>query len=158
MGAEFKLNAVPVEGQPGTGDENDSANPKLRTKTFIRSHKVDPQAKLPRGLVGQKCVADVSVSGVTRCLLDSGSQVTTVTAAFSRTHLSEHPIQPFQGLDVEGANGQNVPYLGYVPITLKFPRAFIEAEPEISTLAFVVPDRSSNCDLPVLIGTNAFDI
>lgn len=104
-------------------------------------------------------MADVNVSGVnTRCLLDSGSQVTTVTASFSRTHLSEHPIQPFQALDIEGANGQNVPYLGYVPITLKFPREFIEAEPEISTLALVVPDRSSNCDLPVLIGTNALDI
>ena len=99
------------------------------------------------------------MSGVnTRCLLDSGSQVTTVTASFSKTHLSEHPIQPFQALDVEGANGQNVPYLGYVPITLKFPREFVEAEPEISTLALVVPDRSSNCDLPVLIGTNALDI
>lgn len=88
------------------------------------------------------------VSGVnTRCLLDSGSQVTTVTASFSRTHLSEHPIQPFQALDVEGANGQNVPYLGYVPITLKFPREFVKAEPEISTLALVLSDRSSNSDL-----------
>ncbi|TKS65786.1 Retrovirus-related Pol polyprotein [Collichthys lucidus] len=59
-----------------------------------------------------------------------------------RTHLSEHPIQPFQSLDVEGANGQNVPYLGYVPITLKFPREIVGAEPEISTLA-LVPQSSA---------------
>lgn len=99
------------------------------------------------------------MSGVnTRCFLDSGSQVTTVTASFSKTQLPEHPIQPFQALDVEGAKDQNVPYLGYVPITLMFPREFVEAEPEISTLALVVPDCSSNCDLPVLIGTNALDI
>ncbi len=83
--------------------------------------------------------------------------MTTVTASFIKTHLSEHPIHPFKALDVEGANGQNVPYLGYVPITLKFPKEFVEAEPEISTQALVVPDRRSNCDLPVLTGTNAVD-
>lgn len=45
-----------------------------------------------------------------------------------------------------------------MPITLKFQREFVEAEPEVSTLTLVVPDRRSNCDLPVLIGTNALDI
>lgn len=84
--------------------------------------------------------------------------MTTVSASFYNTNLSEHPIQPISGLDVEAASGQNVPYLGYIPISLKFPKSFIETEPEVSSLALVVPDLRSNCDLPVLIGTNALDV
>ena len=169
LGREFKLNAVPDEGLPGTETENECPKSQTKTKTKakpktklpIQSHKVEHQIKLPKRLVGQKCIADVGVSGVdTKCLLDSGSQVTTVTHSFYKSHLSEHPIQPFKALDVEGANGQNVPYLGYVPINLKFPKEFVETEPEVSALALVVPDRRkrSNCNLPVLIGTNALDL
>lgn len=71
--------------------------------------------------------------------------MTTVSASFYENHLSEHPIQPIDDLDVEGANGQHVPYLGYVPISLKFPKNF-------------VTDLRSNSDIPVLIGTNALDV
>ena len=99
------------------------------------------------------------MSGVNcNCLLDTGSQVTTVSASFYNNHLSEHPIQPINGLDVEGASGENIPYLGYVPLILKFAQNFVETEPEVSSLALVVPDIRSNCDLPVLIGTNALDV
>lgn len=129
------------------------------TKASSNTHKVEHQIKLPKGLVGQKCTADVIVSGVNcNCLLDTGSQVTTVSASFYNSNLSEHPIQPIDGLDVEGASGQNVPYLGYVSLILKFPKSFVETEPEVSTLALVVPDLRINYDLPVLIGTNALDV
>ncbi len=43
-------------------------------------------------------------------------------------------------LEVEGANGQSVPYLGYVELTLTFPKDFLGVEAEIDTLALVVPD------------------
>ena len=92
------------------------------------------------------------------CLLDTGSQVTTVTTSFYNSHLSEHPIQPIDGLDVEGASGAIVPYLGYIPLVLKFPKDFVETEPEVATLALVVPDIRTNCELPVLIGTNTLDV
>lgn len=99
------------------------------------------------------------VAGVEcNCLLDTGSQVTTVSTSFYENHLSEHPIQPIDGLDVECASGATVPYLGYVPLGLKFPKNFVETEPGISTLALVVPDVRSNSELPVLIGTNALDV
>lgn len=154
----MKLKAVPVEGLPGTEIDKERPKAKAKTKASIQNHNAEHQIGLPKKLVGQKCTANVGVSGVnTTCLLDSGSQVTTVTHSFYKSHLSEHPIQPLDTLEVEGANGQNVPYLGYVPINLKFPKVFVEAEPEVSTLALVVPDRRSNCNLPVLIGTNALD-
>ncbi|KAK2879333.1 hypothetical protein Q8A73_005096 [Channa argus] len=60
-------------------------------------------------------------------------------------------------LEVEGANGQCVPYTGYVQITIKFPKEFIPSEPEIQTLALIVSDVRSNSSIPILIGTNTLD-
>ena len=59
--------------------------------------------------------------------------------AFYQEHLSKHQIKPIADLlEVEGANGQTVPYLGYVEIEIKFPKDFFETEPEISTLVQTV--------------------
>ncbi len=38
-------------------------------------------------------------------------------------------------LEVEGANGQAVPYLGYVELNLKFSKNFLGVEAEVPTLA-----------------------
>lgn len=84
--------------------------------------------------------------------------MTTVSSSFYHANLSEHPIHPITCLDVEAASGQNVLYMGYVELSLKFPKDFVEVEPEVSTLALVVPDVRSNSDLPVLIGTNVLDV
>lgn len=115
--------------------------------------------KLPSRLVGRKCTSRVAVDGVDcSCLLDTGSQVTTISMTFYQDHLSEHPIKPISDLlEVEGANGQTVPYLGYVETNIKFPKNFLETEPEILTLALIVPDLRSNSDTPLLIGTNTLD-
>ena len=78
--------------------------------------------------------------------------------AFYQEHLSKHQIKPIADLlEVEGANGQTVPNPGYVEIEIKFPKDFFETEPEISTLALIVPDIRSNSDTPLLIGTNTLD-
>lgn len=92
-----------------------------------------------------------------KCLLDTGSQVTTIPLSFYNSHLSQHPMQPLNHLlEVEGANGQAVPYLGYVQLTLKFPQEFLGTENEVSTLALVVPDLTH---VPqILIGTNTLDV
>lgn len=116
-------------------------------------------SSFPKGLIGKKCTANVNIAGVScNSLLDSGSQVTTISHSFYQRHLSDLPIQPISDLDVEGANGQVVPYLGYVEVPIGFPKEFVESEPQISTLALIVPDLRSSTDLPVLIGTNALDV
>ncbi len=84
--------------------------------------------------------------------------MTTISVSFYNENLSDRPIQPISDLDVEGANGQAVPYLGYIEVSLEFPKEFIDTMPEISTLALIVPDLRSNTDLPVLIGTNVLDV
>lgn len=127
------------------------------SKPAIHSHRVMPERKLLKHLVGSKCTASVTVDGVDCCcLFDTGSQVTTIAKSFYQTHLSEHPIKPISDiLEVEGANGQPVPYLGYVEVHLKFSKALLESEPEISTMALIVPDLQSNSGVPLLI--NALD-
>ncbi|KAL0187224.1 hypothetical protein M9458_018894, partial [Cirrhinus mrigala] len=105
-----------------------------------------------------KCTARVKVEGKeVNCLLDTGSQVTTIPLSFYNRHLSQRSMQPLNHLlEVEGANGQAVPYLGYVELTLKFPQEFLGTEAEVPTLALVVPDLTH---MPqILIGTNTLDV
>ncbi|KAK7879850.1 hypothetical protein WMY93_033485 [Mugilogobius chulae] len=92
------------------------------------------------------------------CLLDTGSQVTTVPVSFYNRHLHEQPIHPLHDLlQVEGAAGHNVPYLGYVEITVQFPIDFIGKEHDISTLALVVPDTHPDLQSTILIGMNTLE-
>lgn len=98
----------------------------------------------------------VNIEGV-QCnsLLDSGSQVTTVSKTFYENHLSCQPILPIQNLlDIEGAGGQEVPYLGYIPVSIQFPENIMGKYEKIDTLALVVPDHRTNMDVPLLIGTD----
>lgn len=75
------------------------------------------------------------------CLLDTGFQVTTVPEFYYRQYLSSHEIKPvFKLLEVEGANAQSVPYLGYIELQVTFPKDFLGIEAGVSTLALVVPD------------------
>lgn len=110
--------------------------------------------------MGETCSATISISGkACNVLLDTGSQVTTMSESFYNENLSEHPIQPIENLlEVRSANGQHVPYLGYVEASVVFPKEFVANEPEISSLALVIPDNGSNSDVPVLIGTNLLDV
>lgn len=117
---------------------------------------------LPSKLVGTKCTAQVIVEGhKVDCLLDTGSQVTTIPLSFFQTNLSHNSLKSLDDLldvelQIEGANGEAVPYLGYVELNLMFPEEFLGKESEVPTLALVVPDVSS---VPqVLIGTNSLDV
>lgn len=109
--------------------------------------------------MGEKCTATVNISGVDcNGLLDTGSQVTTVSSSFYNDHLSAQPIQPLEHLiEVKGANGQSVPYLGYVEISVRLPKEFMNSKDAVTTLALVIPDACSNSEVPILIGTNLLD-
>ncbi len=59
-------------------------------------------------------------------------------------------------LEVEGANGQAVPYLGYVELNLKFSKNFLGVEAEVPTLVLIVSDLTN---IPqILIGTNSLNV
>lgn len=126
------------------------------TLGHLRSHTF----RLPSGLVGTRSTAEVTINGEkVNCLLDTGSQVTTVPHSFYEHHLAEQEIKPLHDLlEVEGANGQTVPYLGYVEMTVVFPRALLGVPIEVHTLALVVPEVKANTPSLVLIGTNTMDV
>lgn len=57
--------------------------------------------------MGRKCTARIVINGIEcNCLLDSGSQVTTIAQPFYREHLPDR-IKPISDLlEVECVNGQ----------------------------------------------------
>lgn len=84
--------------------------------------------------------------------MNSGSQV----KSFHKAHLSHLPIQPINALlEIEGAGGQNVPYLGYIQAHITFPQNMAGKEQQLAVLVLVVPECHFNSEIPLLIGTNA---
>lgn len=115
------------------------------------------KVRLPKGLIGTKCTAQLCIEGMKVIfLLDTGSQVTTIRLYIQKAHLEDHTVMPLKALiEVEGANGQSVTYLGYVELTLTFPKEFLGVEAKIDTLALVVPDLVGLQE--ILIRINSLD-
>jgi hypothetical protein len=120
----------------------------------MREHfdKESSNKNLFNRLVGTNNESDIEVNGiVTKGLIDTGSQITTVTAEF---HSSLTPIPVMKSLEdfsleVSVANGEKLPYLGYIELEVKVPAWNSQV---FYTLALVVPKTIGN--VPVIIGTN----
>lgn len=85
--------------------------------------------------------------------------MTTISQTYYEQNLSHLEIKPLEHLlEVEAANGQLVPYLGYIEIDVMFPKGFLGAETKLSTLALVTAETSSSAKSSVLIGTNTLDL
>lgn len=153
----FKLDWVSVGGRTEAHTSGRSPTSSWRSRQAeCKAHsRIQPsEDALLNGLVGPRCTAVVIIEG-TRCdcLLDSGSQVTTVSKSFHETYLSLQQILPLNNiLEIEGAGGQAVPYLGYVEVTILFPDDIAGKSEEVRTLALVVPDCRTNmqglCSIP----------
>lgn len=80
----------------GTGEvKSPNSEHKTRFTASLKEHRTAQTRKLPKGLVGSKSTANVKVNGVDcRSLLDTGSQVTTVSQSFYNSHLSDYTIHP----------------------------------------------------------------
>ncbi|KAK0146798.1 Tafazzin [Merluccius polli] len=150
----------PEQGQTGTGRQKKC--PKQKQRVFhmcSTSHTKKQSATLPKGLVGARCTAQVTIGGrECSCLLNTGSQVSTIPNSFYQETLSHLPIHSLSDLlEVEGANGQEVPYLGYIKVTISFLKNTFGVDIDIPTLALIVPDMRSTLS-SVLVGTNALDV
>ena len=107
-------------------------------------------------LIGEANEAEVTIEG-TSCtaLLDSGSQVSTVSASFHAQHLSNLAIYPLNDLiRVEGVAEQKMPYLGYIEARLTLPELVAPSRSTQDHLFLVVPDTNYHARTPLLIGTN----
>lgn len=115
----------------------------------------DPNLTL-EALVGPSCESSVQVNGiVTKGLLDSGSQVTVMSESFYREHCKHQPLeQPDFALEITGAGGQPVPYLGCVQCTVKLPAEVGGTAKSVDTFAVVCPDTKFAARVPIIVGTN----
>ncbi len=74
--------------------------------------------------------------------------------SFYQAWLTNHPIEPLNHLlEFSGANGQPVPYKGYIEIPITFPEDMVGSEIEIVTLVLIVPDFNPEKQSQVLIPT-----
>ena len=107
-------------------------------------------------LVGNANETEAFVSDIKcLCLVDTGSQVTTISHSFYSTHLSNIPLKPISNLlHIQGAGGASVPFLGYIEVQISFPFKFGHSPAKYWALTLVVPDTSYHATAPLLVGTN----
>ena len=84
-----------------------------------------------------------------RCLLDTGSTVSTISQSWYDAHLSEVPVKPLDTiLEIECADGKNLPYSGYIEVDICLENT------SGSFLLLIIPDSRYNEHVPLLLGTN----
>ena len=87
-------------------------------------------------------------------LLDTGSQVTTVSISFVKENLKDVVIQDCSNLlTVEGAGGEKLPYHGYIVVDIDIPLTN-NTTFKCKLPVLVVPDTKHNVNVPMLVGTN----
>ena len=106
-------------------------------------------------------VGDVNESNVfvndhpCAALIDTGSQVTTLSESFWKQNLSDCPLQPLSTLiEVEGAGGHKIPFMGFIEAEISFPQEVNGIHSALGTVILVVEDTAFNLRIPLLIGTN----
>lgn len=119
------------------------------------SSKVEPsRQQLIERAVGKCPVVDLKLNNVpARCLLDTGSQVSTVTDEFFRQHLQGNDgamVATSAWLKITAANGLEIPYQGYVELEVE------TMDLKISKCGFLVLKASKIQTLPehCIIGMN----
>lgn len=79
-------------------------------------------------LIGEKCVLKCNLSGyAVTALLDSGAQVSIIGRQWKRRYLPQQEVRPLcellgdSELDLTAANGEPIPYDGWVELTFNLP-------------------------------------
>lgn len=116
-------------------------------------------ASLTAPLIGRKSLRKCFISGyAATALFDSGSQVSIIDRSWRETFIPNHPVRqleelldPDESLDLYAANGQPVPYDGWVELIVNLPG---NANPNFT---IQVPFLVSQSHLPQpLLGSNMF--
>ena len=108
-------------------------------------------------LIGPRCESNIDIFGRRcKCLLDTGSQVSTVSDTYFSKYLQRHAELKDIGdlISIEVAGGHKLPYQGYVEVSVRLPRFVIGSRREIQVLLLVVEETPFNKEVPVLLGTN----
>ena len=105
------------------------------------------------GLIGVANEAEIFINGITtQALVDTGATVSTMSADFYQQYFSHIPIEPITSiLNIECADGNGLPYLGYVVVDVSVDGFVVTPQP---CLLLVVHNSNYNSNVPVLLGTN----
>ena len=109
--------------------------------------------QVPGELVGNTNSVQITIGGQPgEALLDTGSSVSTISQNFLQKNLSTYEIFKLDTiLEVEGAGGHMLPYLGYIEIEVEIPSI---GSGKNTYPLLVVPDTNFNKNVPILLGTN----
>lgn len=107
--------------------------------------------------MGEVSEVSVNINGVkTKALCDTGSCVSTCSEKFFNECLFGVELKPLKNiLKVECADGNTLPYSGYVEVNL-LPIG-VQSAKEQPCLFLVVPNTDFNLKTPVLLGTNVLE-
>ncbi|KAL6462436.1 hypothetical protein MHYP_G00288580 [Metynnis hypsauchen] len=118
-----KRETLVAVSQARQGNVVDSSKPEITREQIIER------------AIGKCPIVDLKLSGIpAHCLLDTGSQVSTITDKFFKEHIgdSENMLATTSWLKIAAANGSGIPYQGYVEL-------------EVETMGLKIP----NCGLGV---------
>ena len=103
-------------------------------------------------LIGPANETEVIIDGrKVNALLDTGSQITSISESYYKNNLSNYPLVPVDipNLKVEQAGGSFIPYLRMVITDIKVPHSTLTFKAKV----VVVPDIDYHFTTPALVGT-----
>ena len=90
----------------------------------------------------------------TLALVDSGSEITTVSDEFYKEMIPQPYLHPMEEFKIQGASGNTIPYSGVILCEIQAPCL---GQKVVEVGAFVVPATDYSLDVPTIVGTNAID-
>ena len=147
---EFKLGGVYPAGQEV--DMENEQSPNTGTDIKIMAQNSNIGHPIPPGLCGEATETTVVISNKeTKALLDTGSTVSTMSHSYYQENLQHIPLQQLGNLlHIECADGESLPYEGYIETDIYLPELDYRQE----SIFLIVPDSSYHQRVPLLIGTN----
>ena len=111
-------------------------------------------------LIGTANEVSVEVNGVgVKALIDTGSTVSTISRSFCKEQFPDIEIKSLDTvIPIECADGQLLPYDGYVELHLKVPGIRNVSSAVNKGLFLIVPESNYSCNVPILIGTNILTV
>ena len=110
----------------------------------------------PVGMIGRCPTVDIVMNGrKVRGLIDTGSEVTTVTERWVAENLQNSDLLPMTQVTLKAANGLEIPYSGVVIVDLELLGQKCEGVPVLVVKDSSDPStRKKKSDVPALVGMN----
>lgn len=112
-----------------------------------------------QALVGPSTEAPIKIdSRDTTCLIDSGSQVSTISESFFSKYVTDDLYDLPHDFKLLGAGDNEIPYLGYTRASVFVPSEFVGVGETVESIFLVCPDTKFSSRVPILLGTNTLSL